>query len=117
MPFCEPLAHDCLLCKNFFSPFPVFTRTSFMRTCFCKFFYNPLHPPFLRGIWLRLRRARNWYFCNSSAPPDLHHRGGGNVFPPPLVGGVRGGGGTDTYFLSVESVVSVVIFKNSTDFL
>ena len=47
------LGNIVLLCKNIFSPFPVFTRTSFMRTCFSKFFYNPL-APLLRGIWLRL---------------------------------------------------------------
>ena len=42
------LGNIVLLCKNIFSPFPVFTRTSFMRTCFSKFSYNPL-APFIKG--------------------------------------------------------------------
>src|SRR3989304_4708818 len=44
MPFCEPLAHECFPCKNFFSPFPVFTRTSFMRTSLKSFITPPCVP-------------------------------------------------------------------------
>src|SRR3990170_8118455 len=73
MLFCEPLAHECLLCKNFFSPspLPVSTRTGFTRTSFCTFYLHiyqiPLHPPFLKGdYWLRLAVLHT--FCKGENP-------------------------------------------------
>jgi len=53
MPFCEPVAHECLLCKTSFphSPFPVprfhedkFYENEFHEDEFGKFHYTPCVP-------------------------------------------------------------------------